>query len=74
MSSFRLGLVLLLLSFLRCSFADYDPRNYDDLYELKEYYGNLYTNDNSDVLDDAFGYVNHLLALGKGAVCCALEW
>lgn len=65
MTPFRPALPLLLLSFLRGIVADYDPRNYDDLYELSEYYSSLYMNEDSDMLDDAFGCVTRLLALSR---------
>eukprot|EP00892_Ulva_mutabilis_P003386 jgi/Ulvmu1/1419/UM011_0148.1 len=56
MSPSRSFVLVLLLSCLKRTFADYDPRNYDDLYDLSEYYSSLYMNEGSDMLDDAFGY------------------
>lgn len=46
------GVVLMLLCCLGRTLANYDPKNYEDLYDFDDYFAHL----NPDMLDAAFGY------------------
>lgn len=56
-------LLLLLPNVILTAAAYYDPKNYEDLYDFSDYYDSLYGSGDGEILDDAFGYSTHLLAL-----------